>query len=121
MLKKRTEEQHIKKMADLLRQGSTLTNLVCPVCSSPLFRLKTGELWCAQCEKKAIVVKEGEELTVAANKMIMKTLEATLITKIQEIQNKMQHEKKLEELQKLSEVMSKLLENLKKTRETKKA
>ncbi len=46
----------LRSMADLLRSGATLTSLACPVCSSPLFRLKNGELWCAQCEKKVVVV-----------------------------------------------------------------
>jgi len=51
----------IRLMAELLRSGATLTDLSCPVCASPLFRLKSGELWCAQCQKKVIVVKEEEE------------------------------------------------------------
>ncbi len=48
-------------MADLLRQGATLTDLSCPACASPLFRLKDGSLWCANDEKKVVIVKEGEE------------------------------------------------------------
>jgi uncharacterized Zn finger protein (UPF0148 family) len=60
-LQEKTEEKHIKRMADLLRQGNTLTDLSCPVCASPLFRLKDGTLWCAKDEKKVIMVKEGEE------------------------------------------------------------
>jgi len=31
-------------MADLLRQGATLTELSCPACSSPLFKVKSGDL-----------------------------------------------------------------------------
>ena len=63
-------------MADLLRQGATLTDLSCPVCASPLFRLKDGTLWCAKCEKKVIVVKEGEEPEKASG-MAYDKLEAT--------------------------------------------
>jgi len=113
------EEQHIKRMADLLRQGATLTNLACPVCASPLFRLKNGDLWCAKCEKKVIVVKEGEEPTKITRTMVLNKLEATLITKIQEIQNRMENEENAEELRKLGNTLSGLLENLEKIRKVK--
>ena len=120
MSRKPVSETHIKRMADLLRQGSTLTELACPACASPLFRLKNGELWCAECEKKVIVVKEGEEpkLTRFA---ALDSLEATLLVKVQEIQNKMEHEQNPDELQKLGSVLSGLLENLDRTRKIKKA
>lgn len=117
---KATEEQHIKRMADLLRQGQTLTELACPVCASPLFRLKSGELWCARCEKKVIVVKEEAELTKVTSALSLETLEATLLAKIQEIQEKMLNETNVEELQKLGSTLSGLLENLEKVRKAKK-
>jgi UPF0148 protein len=113
------EEKHIKRMADLLRQGLTLTDLACPACSSPLFKLKSGDLWCAKCEKKVIVVKEGEEPTKITSSIVLDTLEATLLAKVQEIQNKMQHETSIEELQKLGTALSELLESLEKTKKLK--
>jgi len=107
-------------MANLLRQGTTLTELACPACASPLFRLKNGDLWCAKCEKKVIVVKQGEEPTKATSNIVLDTLEATLLAKVQEIQNKIQQEQNAEELQKLSKTLADLLENLEKTRKIKK-
>ncbi len=117
MSKKPPEERYIKRMADLLRQGSTLTDLACPACSSPLFRLKNGDLWCAKCEKKVIVVKEGEEPRITSS-MALDNLESTLMTKVQAVQSKMAQEENPEELQKLNVVLSGLLENLEKTRKT---
>ncbi|MEM3612457.1 MAG: Sjogren's syndrome/scleroderma autoantigen 1 family protein [Candidatus Bathyarchaeia archaeon] len=116
---KTAEEQYIKRMADLLRQGQTLTELACPVCASPLFRLKSGELWCARCEKKVIVVKEEAELAKVTSALSLETLEATLLAKIQEIQEKLLHETNVEELQKLGSALSGLLENLEKVRKAK--
>jgi len=113
------EEQYVKRMADLMRQGATLTKLACPACASPLFRLKSGDLWCARCEKKVIIVKEGEEPSKIMGPMVLDKLEVTLLAKVQEIQNKMQHEEDMEELQKLGTVLSGLLENLEKLRKTK--
>jgi UPF0148 protein len=115
----KNEEQHIKRMADLLRQGATLTELACPACASPLFRLKSGDLWCAKCQKKVIVVKEGEEPPKITGLIVLNKLEATLLAKVQEIENKMQHEENMEELQKLGTVLSGLLENLEKIRKAK--
>jgi uncharacterized Zn finger protein (UPF0148 family) len=107
-------------MADLLRQGTTLTELSCPACFSPLFRLKDGTLWCAKCEKKVIVVKEGEEAEKAAG-ATMDKLEATLLAKVQYIQGKIQQTEDVDELQKLSTALSELLSNLEKIKKMKKS
>ena len=121
MSREQNEEQHIKRMADLLRQGTTLTELACPACASPLFRLKSGDLWCAKCEKKVIMIKEGEDPTKITGSVVLNTLEATLLSKIQKIQNKMEREEDVEELQKLGTALSGLLENLEKIRKAKKS
>lgn len=121
MPRKEPEDQDIKRMANLLRQGSTLTEHACPACASPLFRLRNGDLWCAKCEKKVVIVKEGEDSTKIVGSIAMEKLETTLLAKIQEIQQKMEQEQNAEELQKLGTTLSGLLENLEKSRKAKKA
>jgi UPF0148 protein len=115
----KTEDKSIKRMADLLRQGATLTDLSCPVCASPLFRLKDGTLWCAKDEKKVIVVKEGEEPEKTTSTAYDK-LEATLLAKVEDIQNKIHQTDNVDELQKLSTALSELLSNLEKIQKMKK-
>jgi UPF0148 protein len=115
----KTEDKPIKRMAELLRQGATLTDLSCPVCASPLFRLKDGTLWCANDQKKVVVVKQGEEIENASGTVYHK-LEATLLAKVQDIQNKIQHTDDVEELQKLSTALTELLGNLEKVQRMKK-
>jgi uncharacterized Zn finger protein (UPF0148 family) len=105
-------------MADLLRQGATLTELACPACASPLFRRKNGDLWCGRCEKKVIVVKEGEE-PPKIKSTALENMETTLLAKVQAIQGKMEHEENPDELQKLNTALSGLLENLERIRKTK--
>ena len=107
-------------MADLLRQGTTLTELSCPACVSPLFRLKDGTLWCAKCEKKVIIVKEGEEVEKAAGGAMVK-LEATLLAKVEEMQGQIQRTEDVGELQKLSTALSELLNNLEAIKRMKKS
>jgi UPF0148 protein len=120
-MQEKTEDTHIKRMADLLRQGATLTDLSCPVCSSPLFRLKDGTLWCGKDEKKVIIVKEGEELPKITSSTAMQTLEATLLAKVQDIQTKIQRTENMGELSKLSTALSELLDNLDKIKRMKKS
>jgi len=114
------QPEKIQNMANLLKQGATLTELSCPACASPLFRLKDGQLYCAQCEKRVIIVKEGETPTQATSSMTMDTLETTLMTRIRDIEKRISEEKDIEQLQKLSNTLNTLLENLEKVRKSKK-
>ena len=106
------EPKHIQTMADLLRQGATLTDLACPACSSPLFRLSSGELRCAQCQKRVVVVKEGETEARITRPMVLDSLESTILVKIQDIDLKIKETNDPEQLQKLGTILSMLLENL---------
>ena len=106
----------IQVMADMLRQGAALTELSCPACSSPLFKLRSGDLWCAKCQKRVVVVKEGEPAVGAASPVLLTSLESTILTKIEEIEGKLREEKDAEQLQRLGALLSTLLENLEKIR-----
>ena len=106
-------------MTDLLRQGATLTELPCPACSSPLFKLRSGDLWCAQCQKRVIVVKEGESPIKATSSMLLTSLESTLLTKIQEVERRIREEADVEKLQGLGGILSTLLESLERIRRLK--
>lgn len=101
-------------MADLLRSGAKLTELSCPVCSTPLFKLKSGELWCHRCRKRVVVVKEGEEPMSSMKPLLFGRLRSTLLSKIQMINDKIREEEDVEELHKLNSALSSLLENLEK-------
>ncbi len=108
-------------MADLLMKGAALTDLSCPVCGSPLFRLQDGTLWCEKDEKKVIVVKEGEEPPgPKATSTPYNKLESTLLEKIQKIQAKIEKTENVDELQRLSATLSELLNSLDKVQKMKK-
>ncbi len=113
----------IKRMAELLRQGATLTDLSCPVCASPLFRLRDGMLWCAKDEKKVVVVKEGEEppkpVAPASSNAAYDKLEATLMAKIENIQGRIEKTEDVDELQKLTLALSELLNSVEKIKKMK--
>ena len=113
------EQKDIQNMADLLRQGATLTELPCPACSSPLFRMPSGELWCGQCKKRVIVVREGSPPAETTSPIFLTKLESTLLMKIEEIEGKIKEENDPEKLQRLGTLLSTLLENLERVKRTK--
>lgn len=113
------ESKDIQTMADMLRRGAALTEHSCPVCYSPLFKLKSGDLWCVRCKKRVIVLKEGEQSTEATSPKLFTRLESTILKKIQEIEEELKEERDAEKLQRLGSSLSTLLENLEKIRKMK--
>lgn len=111
-----SDSDRIRSMSELLRAGATLTELSCPACSSPLFRLKSGDLWCAQCQKQVIVVKEDRQANNAQTSMELRTLESTLIAKIMQVNSQIQETTDLNKLERLNALMNILLNNLEKAR-----
>lgn len=117
-------------MAELLRQGATLTDLSCPNCNSPLFRLRDSTLWCAKDEKKVIIVKEGDEAPKTqmtqtptqapkTSNAAYDKLEATLMKKIEDIQTRIEKTEDIDELQKLTVALSELLNSVDKVKKMK--
>jgi len=100
------ETNELKSMVNLLRQGATLTDLSCPACASPIFKLRSGKLWCAKTPK-------------VTAPLLLSKLETTVLAKIQDIESKIQQENDPEQLQKLSNILSTLLQNLEKIRKMK--
>ena len=120
MEKEKENDKHIKRMADILLKGATLTDLSCPACGSPLFRLKDGTLWCGKDEKKVVIVKDGEEPPKTTSNAGLETLDATLMAKLQDVQGKIQRTENVDELQKLTSALSELLDSLEKVKRIKK-
>jgi UPF0148 protein len=119
-LQSKKDDTPIKRMADLLRQGATLTDLACPACSAPLFRFKDNTLWCEQDQKKVVVVKEDAQTQVASQtNTTYDKLESTLLAKIQVFEDKIEKSEDFEEIQKLSAALSELLSSLEKVRKIK--
>jgi UPF0148 protein len=109
----------VENMANLLRQGAALTEYSCPACASPLFKLRTGELWCAKCQKRVILVKEGETPEEATRNITLTGVESTVLAKIQEVEARIKDEKDPTQLERLSATLATLLENLEKIKRMK--
>ena len=110
----------MKGMADLLRDGATMLGRSCPECGTPLFQLKSGDIVCAKCQRRVVIVPEGEEATAEAG-MRLESVEKVLVEKLVNLGQAMSQESDPETLKALSELMDSLLKNLEKLRDTRKA
>jgi len=100
-------------MVDLLRSGAVMLAETCPVCHTPLFKLKSGDVYCAACEKKVLIVKEGEagEFKVLQLSTIM-DLDRTIFAKLAELNDMIRHESDVDRLYELARCLIAWLEAL---------
>lgn len=110
---------NMKGMAELLRSGATMLDRSCPECGSPLFRLRSGEIWCANCQRRVVVVAEGEEATAEAG-MELASLERALVRKISSIETTLTNEGDPKKLKETAEVLDALLASLERLRRVRK-
>lgn len=121
-IKKDSEEntRNIQKMATLLRDGNTLLSDACPQCNAPLFKLKTGEIFCASCDKKVIIVKDDEHFDEVLQNKILDESTKVINMKIKDLQLKIDTENDIDELFKLTRLFLVFLESLEKLKKIKK-
>ena len=79
---------NIKRMAEALKTGATMLNQPCPQCSSPLFKLPSGEIYCFTCDRKVVIVKSDEEVLRASLPSTLIRLEESLMVKLQQLEQK---------------------------------
>jgi len=111
--------EEIKRMADLLRSGATMLSEACPKCNAPLFKLPSGEVYCATCNQKVVIVPEGKEAAETVAPSTLGALEETMLLKLQEVERKIKTGE-LEGLQSTVNLANALLEGLEKVRKLRK-
>ncbi len=61
----------VRKMAELLRSGAVMLDQQCPLCGSPLFKLKkSGEIVCPLHGPVRVVKSESEAIEVMTNAIL---------------------------------------------------
>ena len=110
-----------REMAKLLRSGATMLSYNCPECGSPLFRLKSGEIWCARCQKRVIILREGEdEAAVVQRELLWENLEGAILRKLSRLSGLLSEEEEPERIREIAESISTLLTSLQRLRRLKK-
>jgi UPF0148 protein len=105
-----SDNENIKRMADLLKSGATMLENHCPVCSSPLFRINE-EIWCPKCNKRVVIVDESDS-SLPTPISALNHLEHVLLFKIQEISEHISNETDTKKLSQASELVLTWLEAL---------
>ncbi len=100
----------VKKMAQLMRQGATLTSYSCPVCGTPLLRLKTGELYCARCDKPVVVVKSDVEERDVMIRYGLIELQSTIYDKLMNLNKELKLTNEIDRISEIARSMLLLLE-----------
>ena len=72
----------VKKIAQLVRAGAALTPYTCPACGTVLVRLKTGELYCANCVRTVVLVRSDEEAQQALEVVQLREVRRIVFDKI---------------------------------------
>ena len=114
------KDRNIQKMATLLRDGHTLLKDACPQCNSPLFKLKNGEIYCVSCDKRVVIIKDDEQADFILQNKVLTDLTKILHMKIKDLQQRIDLEKDIDELYKMTKLLLIYLESLEKTKQVKK-
>jgi len=99
-----------KKMAQLIRAGAALTSYTCPVCGTPLLRLKTGEYYCANCDKPVVVVRSDAEEKEVMIRYGLMDIRDTLYERLVMINNELKDTKDIDRINDLVKSMILLLD-----------
>lgn len=91
--------EDLKKMAEILKSGATMLQEACPQCLSPLFKLASGEIYCARCDRRVVIVKGEEAAPQAAQPATLSSLEKTILKKLSDIEDQINRGKDSRELQ----------------------
>lgn len=108
-----SEDEGVKRMTRLLLQGATLLDIPCPACGSPLFKLKSGELYCPNCQKRVV---RAEEAPKASQNAVIDSLNQTICRKLMELNELITKEEDQERLGVYLKNLVSWLEALEKTR-----
>ncbi len=110
------DEDVVKYMASLLKSGATMLDKSCPVCKTPLFKLKTGEVMCPKCKRRVFIVSSEEEEAKVYSSVAVSSLERTIAEKLSELDLKLRSAEDLEELRLATMILIGLLDALEKIR-----
>ncbi|MBD3226775.1 MAG: hypothetical protein GF329_01195 [Candidatus Lokiarchaeota archaeon] len=114
-------EENIKNMAELLKNGNTMLDIVCPQCNSPLFELKNGDIYCGNCQKKVVVLKDEEELASFNKSSVLTDIDDVLYAKIVNITNLIKNENNLDQQTALIKLLYNYLLTIEKLKTIKKS
>jgi len=109
---RKIDDSVVKHMAQLLKNGATMLSETCPICGTPLFRLKTGEIFCPRCNRRVYIVKDEKEEKAVKRSFVMDYLLDALYERLEELTISLQNANTVEELKDYLSILNLILEVL---------
>ncbi len=106
-------ETSMREMAEMLRQGAKMLSMSCPQCGTPLFQLKTGEIFCPHEKREVKIVKDGESPETMKQEA---TLEQTIQDKLILLQKRLDESTDPMEIREIAQTINSLLDTLSRLR-----
>ncbi|ACB08171.1 hypothetical protein D9Q81_04990 [Candidatus Korarchaeum cryptofilum] len=78
-----SEDERSRKMAEALLKGWKMLPEVCPVCGTPLFETSGGEVICAVCGTKVILVGSEEEVGIEEQRLMLERVMGALMRQLE--------------------------------------
>ncbi|QKQ99598.1 hypothetical protein GWK48_03585 [Metallosphaera tengchongensis] len=86
-----SSEQSVKKAAELLKQGATMLSEACPLCNSPLYKLRNGEIVCPV-HGRVILAKDEEEERKFQRELLLDSAEKILVESLNGVVEKLKND-----------------------------
>ncbi len=111
-----SDDEVVKRMADLIRAGASMLQEACPVCKTPLVKLRSGEIVCPKCERRVYIVKDEVEERGLIAKLTIGSVEETLTAKLSELNRMLRDASDVDEVYDVVRAMIAVLEAIEKVR-----
>jgi len=106
--------ENIKKMAEFLKNGNTMLDITCPQCSSPLFKLKNNDIFCVNCQKRVVILKNELDVVSFNKSTILSEIDELLHQKIAAVSALLKNEPDLDQQASLLKLLYSYLSSLEK-------
>lgn len=83
------EDLSVKRMGELLKAGAMMLSESCPICSLPLFKLKSGEVICPT-HGKVQIVRSDEEILSLTTAASLDELERVAVSAINKLRKELE-------------------------------
>ena len=114
---KKNEDQLIKEMAQLLREGATMLDKTCPKCGTLIYRLPNKKIICPSCNSEIIIQKESskpqhqhKEVQNVSNIHNFSPLLENLFIKIDSLNHILQNETDIYQIEKIVNIIDKTVQ-----------
>lgn len=108
----------VRRMSELLRSGAVMLDLACPLCSAPLFKLRSGEIVCPT-HGPVKVVRTDSEAVEIQSQAVLDRLEAVATSRISSITESLYGEMREDDERELLDQLERWLELLERVRRLK--